>query len=324
VPLVAGAVVLAARPGQDAEPVRAPGPWRALATIPAGSGGMRVLAPLAGDAAILVSAPDEIFGGPSAVTVDHVRPRQPHRRWIGRRKLLVDATLIEGGGTDLLVRDVRNRSTYDQVSLLRVGPDGAVRRVWQTANADGPAAVARAGSRIAIAWVSGVTGRHYRPVLRLATAMEPGAPIRTYRLTGVLPPWARRFGPTWLADLDVAMNPDGRVTLALTATSRRRQQLVLASTDDAGHVLQRQVTNEVEGLVELQAAPDGRTAALVEDTGIEGEVGECVQDGNPRVIRLAIREPASPRFGSTRIVDRPVFNCGAASARLVAGPATSP
>jgi hypothetical protein len=193
--------------------------------------------------------------------------------------------------------------------------------VWQSANADGPAAVARVGSKIAIAWVSGVNGvRRQRAVLWLAAAAEPDAPIRTHRVAGVLPSWLRRLDPTWLADLDVAVDANGRVTLALTAWSRPRQQLVLATTDEAGHVLERQVTNRVEGLVELQSTPDGRTAAMVEDTGIEGEVGECVEDGFPRVIRLAVREPTAHRFGRTRVMDRLAVNCDASDARLVTGP----
>jgi hypothetical protein len=317
--LVAGAVALVARPGQDAEPARAPssapGSWRMWGIAPDAPGFTRVLAPLADDAAILVSAPDEIYNGPGDLTVDLVRPGQPHRRWIERRKLLVDVATTEGE-TDLLAR-----GPYDRLSLLRVGPDGAVRHVWQSANADGPAAVARVGSKIAIAWVSGVNGvRRQRAVLWLAAAAEPDAPIRTHRVAGVLPSWLRRLDPTWLADLDVAVDANGRVTLALTAWSRPRQQLVLATTDEAGHVLQRQVTNRVEGLVELQSAPDGRTAAMVEDTGIEGEVGECVEDGFPRVIRLAVREPTAHRFGRTRVMDRLAVNCDASDARLVTGP----
>ncbi len=280
---------------------------------------MRVLAATEGGTAVLVSATDEIYDGPGDLTIDVVRPGEPNRRWIGRRTLLVDSAVTDGGGADLLVRDHGRDDRPVSLSLLRVERNGSVRRLWRVVEAGGQAALARSGSWTAIAWLADAGLSDRPPVLRLATVR--GSRIRTHRVAGVLPAWLGRSDPLYLADLDIAVDPDGRVTFAMTVGGRPRSVLVLASTERDGRVLQRQPAPRVEGLVSLHVAPGGRTAVVAEDTGIEGEVGECVRDHEPRMIRVAVREPAAERFQPTRMLDQLDLACGASGARLVSGPA---
>ena len=66
----------------------------------------------------------------------------------------------------------------------------------------------------------------------------------------------------------------------------------------------------------------GRVGLLVEDTGIEGDGGECVADAGGRHIRVLVRERGEARFGSAQTIESPRFGCGStrrAAARAPGG-----
>ena len=85
-------------------------------------------------------------------------------------------------------------------------------------------------------------------------------------------------------------------------------------------VTSRQVVSGVEGLVsDVRVTEAGRVVVLVEDTGIEGEVGECVDDGKPRRVWAAVREPAAQRFSAARVLESLNFVCSASGAQLASG-----
>jgi hypothetical protein len=159
-----------------------------------------------------------------------------------------------------------------------------------------------------------------RPVLRLATSANGHRFAPTRPLNGVLPSWLATEDIGYVSSLGIALGAGGSPVVALTAWHRPRGALVVASLTRAGRVRERTVTRGVEGLVTVRATPTGRVGVLVYDTGIEGEGGECVGDGDPRRVWAAVREPATTAFGPARRLDSLPFVCAAAGAQLVEGP----
>ena len=76
----------------------------------------------------------------------------------------------------------------------------------------------------------------------------------------------------------------------------------------------------MSGLVELAVTRGGRVGVLVQDTGIEGDGGECVGDGQGRHIPVRGARARSVRFGSTQTIESPKFGCGSTGASLRALP----
>jgi hypothetical protein len=293
--------------------------WTPIGTVGPAAGQARVLAPAPDGGAYVISATDAVYAGPGDLTVDLVRPGRPATRWTGRRKLLLDHAPGADGTLDLLVQEGGSpaSATPPDLSLLRLERSGAVRRIWRGRRAAGQAALARTGSWVAVAWLERRAGTR-SVALRLAAGRGRvlGRP-RTVRR--VLPAFLQTAEPSFVSDLDVGLDRAGRPTFALTAWSRASEVLVLATTSARGALRDRQVTRGPQGLVDVQVTPGGRTAVLVEDTGIEGEEGECVSDGDPRRVWAALREPGARRFAPTQLVDELPFVCAAARARLLTG-----
>jgi hypothetical protein len=73
------------------------------------------------------------------------------------------------------------------------------------------------------------------------------------------------------------------------------------------------------GGVDLQTA-GARVAAIVYDSGIEGEYGECVSDHGGVHLRAAVLEPGARRFGAVQELDSSRSICEGRGYRVVAGP----
>jgi hypothetical protein len=135
-------------------------------------------------------------------------------------------------------------------------------------------------------------------------------------LHGVLPGWLATVGPSYLSDTGLAFDRSGMLVVAAVVWRRPAGELITTSVTPRGRVLARQTTVGPEGLVRaMETSPSGRTAALVEDTGIEGESGECVGDGKPRKVWAALREPGARAF-STQLLESRQLICAAVSAHL--------
>jgi hypothetical protein len=218
----------------------------------------------------------------------------------GRRSSFPNTTLLDSvprpeGGVDLLVRRGRD------LILRRVLPPGQVYDLWSVRTGATKAAVARRGSTVVAAWPVGST-------VRFVSRRDRGIPSRVR---------VARLGLRGYNGFDLALDARGRRVVGVTFF---RTGLILASVAESGRVVQRQVSPDVDGLVELERTIRGRIGALVEDTGVEGEGGECVSDGGGRHIRAAIRERGTARFAPIRTIESPPFGCGSSGALLRALP----
>jgi hypothetical protein len=222
------------------------------------------------------------------------------RRLTFPRTALVDSVARPEGGVDLLVRRTPELPRGDLI-LRRVLPTGRIYDLWSVRTAATEGAVARRGGTVVVTWPEGST-------LRFVSRRDGGIPTR---------PRVARLGLRSVNDLDLALDTRGRRVVAATSF---RAGLVLASIGADGRVLQRQAAPRVEGLVELARTLGGRIGALVEDTGIEGDRGECVTDGGGRHLRAAIRERGAARFGAVRTIESPPFGCGSSGAQLLGLP----
>jgi hypothetical protein len=207
----------------------------------------------------------------------------------GRRSSFANTTLLDSvprpeGGVDLLVR------RGAELILRRVLPPGQVYDLWSVRTAATEAAVARRGSTVVVAWPVGST-------VRFVSRRDRGIPSR---------PRVARLRLRPVHDLDLVLDARGRRVVGVTYA---RGGLILATVTAGGRVVRRQVSPGVDGLVELERTLGGRIGAMVEDTGIEGDAGECVADGRGRHIRVAIRERGASSFWPVQTLESPPVDC---------------
>ena len=273
-------------------------------------------------AAIVAWSTSAIYEGFGPLTVDTVLPGpdRTRRRWSTDRSLLQSSAGDGAGNLDLLtIKSPRGAGAKPRLVLYRARQGARVRQVWT-----GPwrpnAAVARRGNSVAIAWIEPVRVRGSRPdrqVLRLTTSTGGGRFTRPRAITGVLPRFIGRDDPAYVSDLDLTLDAGGNPVVALTAWHRPAPVLVLASLTRAGRVRARKVASGVDGLVDAHTTATGRVAVLVEDTGIEGDAGECVGDGNGRKIWATVREPGTSAFGAVQRLESTPFSCAGTGSELV-------
>jgi len=221
--------------------------------------------------------------------------RDGTRRELGPTREL-DRVQRADGGVDMLVR-TEDPLRHPQLAVRRVRPSGRLYGPIILPDVDASVgAIARGRDRTVFAWSQG--GR-----LRLHSLIDGVIASKTYTV-------ALAAGrPT-----DLALGIDDRGRLTLAAMTARG--LVVAAIDRRGRVLRRQVFSRVEGLVSIAVTPGGRVGVLAEDTGIEGEVGECVSDGAGRHVRVVVRERLAKRFGAPQTIESPPFGCGSGGALL--------
>ncbi|MDP1849908.1 MAG: hypothetical protein Q8K79_19135 [Solirubrobacteraceae bacterium] len=217
-----------------------------------------------------------------------------------------------------MVGSATHSADEPRLVLYRARQNGGVRRVW-SAGAGRQAAVARRGKRLAIAWIKTIRERGTgagRVVLRLVTGTGKRF-ARPRTIEHVLPSWLADDEPAFVNDLALTLDVSGHPVVALTVSRRGAPVLVLASLTNTGRVRARQLTRGVDGLVNAQTTRGGRVAVTVEDTGIEGERGECVGDQRPRQIWGTVREPKATRFGAVVRLHSGAFSCADSAAQLV-------
>ena len=300
-------------------------------SIPAPAQGTpRVLAAGEEGASVVVWATDSVYQGYGALTVDTIGagPDPVRSRWSARRSLLAGSARDRAGNLDLLTMVGANARSTDEPRLVlyRARQNGGVRRVW-SGGAGWQAAVARRGKRLAIAWIKTVAGRRGHPphvVLRLVTSPDGKRFSRPRTINDVLPSTPDADDPGFVNDLALTLDPSGQPVVALTAPRRRAYRLVLASLTAAGRVRTRQLTRGVDGLVQAETTVGGRVVVVVEDTGIEGEGGECVADQEPRKIFATVREPRASRFEAVVLLHSGPYSCADAAARLVTNDTDQP
>jgi hypothetical protein len=117
-------------------------------------------------------------------------------------------------------------------------------------------------------------------------------------------------------DLDLTLDAHHRPVLGVTISRRVNPVLVLAALTGGGRVRTRQVSDDVDGLVQLETTARGRVAVVVDDTGIEGERGECVGDSAGRRLFASTRERTSARFHVVQRLDAHPLDCGSGGAKL--------
>lgn len=285
--------------------------WTRIGAAGPGVGSPRVLA-ASSSGVIVVRATDAIYQGPGDLTVDVVRPGEPRARQTLRKRLLLDHAAPAGGRVDLLVQHAGSEPALE---LWQGTADGTARRAWRhVAKPGGIAALARRGSQVAIAWLSYSRDPDVPPRIRLVTGSDRRGLGRMRTVRGLLPSsGARDQG----AITDLALGLQRRPVLAVSRWRRGGSQLLLASTAASGRVLTRQVTRANDGLVDVVTTPGGRVGVLLENTGVEGERGECVFDHTQRQIHIAVREPGARRFAPTQRLDDLRSVCSAPRARLV-------
>ena len=132
---------------------------------------------------------------------------------------------------------------------------------------------------------------------------------------GVLPRFPRTGPVAGVNDLDLTLDAHHRPVLGVTI-SRRVNPVLARGADARGRVHTRQVSNNVDGLVYLETTPRGCVGVVVDDTGIEGERGECV--GDPTGCRLfaSTRARTSARFHAVQRLDAHPLECGSGGAKL--------
>jgi hypothetical protein len=183
-----------------------------------------------------------------------------------------------------------------------VMPSGRVLDLWATSSSATEGALARGSDRTVALWAEGAW-------LRTITRPDGGLPTRVRAV-----PLSLRG----VVDLGLTLDARGRLTAAV-ATGR--DGLVVAALTRRGAVVRRQRYRAATGLVHMAVTAGGRVGVLIEDTGIEGEGGECVADRGGRHIRAITRAPRAERFGALQLVESPPFGCGSGGALLRALPA---
>ncbi|MEJ7798493.1 MAG: hypothetical protein WKF42_08345 [Solirubrobacteraceae bacterium] len=220
----------------------------------------------------------------------------------GTRRSFPNTTVLDSvnrrdGGVDMLLRRGADRLMRAQLTLRRVMPSGRIYDLWSHDSAATVGALARGRDRTVTVWAE-------RGGLRIITRPDGGLPTRRRDVP---------LGQPGTISLGLALDARGRLSMAATTP---RDGLVVAALTRRGGVLRRQVYRRASGLVEMVATPAGRVGVLVEDTGIEGDGGECVADGRGRHIRAVVRERLAKRFGSLQTIESPRFGCGSGGALL--------
>lgn len=211
---------------------------------------------------------------------------------------VLDSVSGPGGRVDLLVRRGADLAKRGDLILRRVLPSGRVLDLWSIRTRASEGALARRGDRVYAVWPEG-------RALRIVSRRDGGVPTRP-RTAAV----GLRDG---IVDVDVAVDRRDRLVAAVGTVNRG---LLLASLSARGRVFARQVAPSADGLVEVAVTPGGRVGVLAEDTGIEGDGGECVGDQEGRHIRVAVREASATRFGGQQTIESPPFGCGSGGALL--------
>ena len=224
----------------------------------------------------------------------------------GKRSSYSDTFVLDSvrrgdGGVDLLVRRGSDITKPGDLILRRVMPSGRVYDLWSVRSGATKGALARGRGRTVVAWPDGSR-------LRIVVRPDGGLPTR---------PRTARLGLHGYDGVDVIEDRGGRLVVAVASF---RTGLIVASITTRGRILQRQVRKGVDGLVRIAMTARGRVGVLVEDTGIEGDGGECVGDGRGRHIRVVQRAAGAARFGAAQTVESPPFGCGATGALLLATP----
>lgn len=214
---------------------------------------------------------------------------------------ILDSVARQDGGVDLLVREGTDPLKRADLTLRRVLPSGRMFDVWSVRTAATVGAIARGKDRTFVAWPEGSS-------LKLMTRPDGGIPSKVHTAGLDL------RGAT---DLGLAVDARGRLVAAATSS---RLGLVVAALRSTGIVLRRQVVGTVSGLVQIAVTGGGRVGVLVEDTGIEGDGGECVVDGGGRHVYALTRAPSAASFGSAQTIESPRFGCGSTGALLRATP----
>lgn len=286
-------------------------------SVPApAKGSPQVLSPGNSGASVLVWATDDVYEGFGPLTVDsiHSGPDRERTRTTVADAELADSARDGAGHLDLLVaRKPRRATSQPALSLYRALQDGQVRRVWS----GGPgrvAAVARRDSAVAVAWIEQAGTRSQ---LKLVMSRDGSHFSRARTVTAVLPRFPRTGPVSSVNDLDLALDAHHRPVLGVTISRRVNPVLVLAALTARGGVRTRQVSNDVDGLVQLETTARGRVAVVVDDTGIEGERGECVGDATGRRLFASTRERTSARFHVVQRLDTHPLECGSGGAKLV-------
>jgi len=217
------------------------------------------------------------------------------RRELGPAREL-DRVQRADGGVDMLVR-TEDPLHHPQLAVRRLRPSGRLYGPIILPGVDASVgAIARGRDRTAFVWSQGRRQRMH-------TLIDGVIASKTYTVA---------LGAGRPTDLALGIDDRGRLTLA-AMTGRG---LVVAAIDRRGRVLRRQVFSRVAGLVSIAVTPAGRVGVLVEDTGIEGEAGECVSDGAGRHVRAVIRERLAKSFGAPQTIESPPFGCGSGGALL--------
>lgn len=285
-------------------------------SVPApAKGSPQVLSPGNSGASLLVWATNDIYEGFGPLTIDSIHSGPDRER---TRTTLADAELADSardpaGHLDLLVaRKPRRASSQPALALYRALQDDKVRRVWS----GGPgriAAVARRDSAVAVAWIE-QTGT--RSQIKLVMSRDGSHFTHARTITGVLPRFPRIGPVSSVNDLDLTLDAHHRPVLGVTISRRVKPVLVLAALTARGRVRTRQISNDVDGLVHLETTPRGRVAVVVDDTGIEGERGECVSDPTGRRLFASTRARTSARFHTVQRLDAHPLECGSGGAQL--------
>jgi hypothetical protein len=241
-------------------------------------------------------------GPPYSVATQHTITFPGGQRETFADTAILDSVARQDGGVDLLVRRGSDPLKRAEITLRRVLPSGKIYDLWSTRTSAVSGALARGKDRTYVAWPEGST-------LRLVTRPDGGIPSHEH---------TARVTLHGVSDLDLAV--DARNRLVASATTSH-SGLVVASLRSTGTVLRRQSYPAVSGLVQTAVTRHGRVGVLAEDTGIEGDFGECVGDGEGRHIRVLVREPGASRFGGAQTIESPPFGCGSGGALIRALPA---
>lgn len=259
-------------------------------SIPASSGEVPRALAYAGDRGVLVT--QDLSGTPA----QHAITLPGGRRTTFADTAVLDSVARRDGGVDLLVRRGADPLARADITLRRIMPTGKIYDLWSVRTRATQGALARGNARTFVAWPEG-------SVLKLISRPDGGIPTR---------PRDARLGLRGAADVDLAVDARGQLVAAVVSG----RDTVVASLRSNRTLLHRQIRRDVSGLLDLAVTNAGRVGLLVEDTGIEGEGGECVADGGGRHIRVLVRERSAALFGPARTIESPPFGCGSTGALL--------
>ena len=241
-------------------------------------------------------------GEPYSQATQHTITIPGGRRETFKDTAILDSVARQDGGVDLLVRHGSDPLKTADITLRRILPTGKVYDLWSVRTKASRGALARGKDRTFVAWPEG-------SVLKIVTRPDGGIPTH---------PHNARIGLHGYSDVGLAVDGSGKLVAAVTSGG---YGTVVATVRSDGSVLQRERRSKVSGLVQLAVTAKGRVGVLVEDTGIEGDGGECVSDHEGRHIRVLVREHGESRFGAAQTVESPRFGCGSTGALLRALPA---